>query len=402
MTRSSFHRHDRVRSRALAAVAMTLALGACVVFGGLSGPASASPPTPDGPTAAGYGAGWLARQVSADGSVHDALGAPAAGATLSTAVALASAGVEKATFDRTVVWLRDHVETVVVNVDGDDAPGNLGELMMVAHAAGLDPTSFGGVNLVTRLAATLGLLEPGLYGKSDPTYDGTFRQSFAILGLAAAGSSPAPAAVTWLTGQQCGGSDPTVQGGWQAYRAPAAPCAPPNPELYSGVDTNSTAAASEALDAIGVTPASDALGWLERAQNTTGGWGFVPGVDDDPNSTALVVQAIVAAGESPTGGRWVVGTHSALGALLAFQIGCDGEVANRGAFTFPGGGAGPDALATRQAVWGASLHAFPLGVVTFGATPDPCAPPASTTTTSPVEVPVPSADPVLATPSFTG
>ena len=274
---------------------------------------------------------------------------------------------------------------------------------MVAHAAGVDPTSFGGVNLVTRLGSTLGLHEAGLYGHSDPSYDGAFRQSFAILGLAAVGAAPAPAAVDWLTAQQCGDADLAVQGGWQAYRAPATPCSPPDPELFSGVDTNSTAAASEALDAIDVTPPADALAWLDRAQNPTGGWGFVPGVDDDPNSTALVVQAIVAAGESPSGGRWVEGTHTALGALLAFQIGCDAVAADRGAFTYPGGD-GPNALATEQAVWGASLHAFPLGAVSFGATPDPCAPPAPTTTTrsrGPVAEPA-AAEAVSVTPTFTG
>ncbi len=106
----------------------------------------------------------------------------------------------------------------------------------------------------------------------------------------------------------------------------------------------------------------------------------MPGVPDDPNSTALVVQAIVAAGDSPSGGRWVEGTHTALSALLAFQIGCDAAAADRGAFIFPGGD-GPNALASEQGVWGASLHAFPLGAVSFGATPDPCAPPTSTTTT---------------------
>ena len=285
--------------------------------------------------------------------MHNAQDVPAPGATLATALSLASAGVEQATFDRSVTWLGDHVETVIPNFNDDDDPANLGELIIVAHAAGEDPTSFGGVNLVTRLQATLGLFEPGLYGASDPTFDGAYRQAFALMGLTAAGVAPAPAAVTWLTSQQCVGADLTILGGWQAYRAPQAPCDPPNAEFFSGVDTNSTAAASEALDALDVTPPADALAWLDRAQNTTGGWGFVPGADDDPNSTALVLQAIVAAGESPTAGRWLAGTNTALSALLAFQIGCDAVVANRGAFTYPGEGTGPNALATQQAVWGA-------------------------------------------------
>ena len=385
-----------------AAVAVTLALTAGAL-GLVSGPSAATPPTQDGAVAADYAGHWLAARVTADGSVHDANDHPSPGATLATALALATAGVEQTTFDRTLTWLSGHVESVIVNVNTDDDPGNLGELMIVAHAAGQDPTSFGGVDLVTRLGATLGLFEPGLYGHSDPTYDGAFRQSFALLGLAAAGVTPPPAAVTWLTSQQCVGADLTIQGGWQAYRAPQAACDPPDAQLFSGVDTNSTAAAAEALDALDVIPSADALAWLDRAQNTTGGWGFVPGAADDPNSTALVVQAIVAAGESPSAGRWISGTHTALSALLSFQLGCDAPVADRGAFTYPGGGPTPNALATQQAVWGAAQHAFPLGPITFGATPDPCAPPVPTTTTTQATSPVvPVAEAVAATPAFTG
>ena len=79
------------------------------------------------------------------------------------------------------------------------------------------------------------------------------------------------------------------------------------------------------------------------------------------------MQAIVAAGESPSAGRWIAGTDTALSALLGFQLGCDARSADQGAFTYPGlGRPTPNALATQQAVWGAAQHAFPLGPVTFG------------------------------------
>ncbi len=77
--------------------------------------------------------------MSADGSVHDSLDHPAAGATLATALGLATAGVEQATFERTVTWLQANVETAIVNFNGDDDPANLGELSMIG------PTSPGSI-----------------------------------------------------------------------------------------------------------------------------------------------------------------------------------------------------------------------------------------------------------------
>ncbi len=94
------------------------------------------------------------------------------------------------------------------------------------------------------------------------------------MGLAAAGAAQAPAAVAWLTAQQCLGPDLTVQGGWQAYRPPATACSPPDPETFSGVDTNSTAAASEALDAIDTTPPADAAGLARPGPEPDRGMGL--------------------------------------------------------------------------------------------------------------------------------
>ena len=350
-----------------------LALVAALVAGAVAVPAAgAVPPTTDGPIAARYAAGWLAAKVTADGSVHTTGGDPSPGATLLTALSLAAAGTQQAAFDQTVTWLAGHVDTVTgTGVDAN--PGQVGYLLLVVDAAGLDATSFGGVDLPARLAATLGQYESGLYGKADPTYDGAYRQALAITGLAAVDAPESPAALDWLDSQQCTAADLAVQGGWQAYRAPAAACQAPDPDTFSGVDTNSTAVAFQALVAAGRVPAADALAWLDRAQNATGGWGYLPGLADDPNSTALVLQAIVAGGGSPTAGEWVEGSNTALSALLAFQLGCDAPAADRGAFTYPGTDDAANALATEQGTWGASLHAFPLGAVTFGPAADPCA-----------------------------
>ena len=41
-----------------------------------------------------------------------------------------------------------------ITVDSADGPGQLAALILDAHAMGVDPTNFGGTNLVTRLMAT--------------------------------------------------------------------------------------------------------------------------------------------------------------------------------------------------------------------------------------------------------
>ena len=173
----------------------------------------------------------------------------------------------------------------------------------------------------------------GLYGSQDPTYDGVYRQSLALLALVAAGATPAPAAVTWLTGQQC------PDGGFEAFRAdPKAACAAPSSTTYSGEDSNSTALAVQALVALRQTAAADrGLQWLAVHQSADGGWAYYPdgvaGNASDANSTAVAWSAFTAAGRPlPTSSAG----HAPTEALLALQVGCSGAVADQGAFTYAG------------------------------------------------------------------
>ncbi|MGW0737923.1 prenyltransferase/squalene oxidase repeat-containing protein [Streptomyces sp. NPDC002851] len=136
-----------------------------------------------------------------------------------------------------------------------------------------------------------GPLPSGLYGKKDPTYDGVFRQSYALLAQHTVGVEPAQKAVDWLTGQQCD------SGGFAPFRAdPSEPCDGKTP-----VDSNSTAAAVQALAALGGQNATVKKGvdWLKSVQNQDGGWGYNPGLPSDANSTGIVIGALVAAGEKP-------------------------------------------------------------------------------------------------------
>ncbi|WP_428954982.1 prenyltransferase/squalene oxidase repeat-containing protein [Streptomyces sp. cg35] len=153
----------------------------------------------------------------------------------------------------------------------------------------------------------------GLYGTSDPTYDGVWRQSLALVAQDTVGVKPAQKAVDWLAGQQC------ENGGFAAFRAePGKAC-----DAKTAIDSNSTAAAVQALVAVGgrdgeVTKGVD---WLKKNQNGDGGWGYNPGGASDANSTAVVLGALAAAGQQPADVKSGPG-KSGLDALASLALPC--------------------------------------------------------------------------------
>ena len=168
-------------------------------------------------------------------------------------------------------------------------------------------------------------LPAGLFGSKDPTYDGVWRQSLALLAQDAAGAVPAKKAVDWLVGQQCD------EGGFAAYRADAkADC-----DKKTQVDSNSTAIAVQALAALGGhdEEMSAAVEWLESVQNKDGGWGYMPGGPSDANSTSVVIGALTAADKDPEdvlAGK----KKSPYDALLDLQLGCGRKASEQGAFAY--------------------------------------------------------------------
>lgn len=171
--------------------------------------------------------------------------------------------------------------------------------------------------------------------------------AWAMIGLRALGQAVPPAAVQALKNAQ------KSDGGW-AFGT-----------WSNTSDTNGTAVAIQALIAAGEpltsTAVVRALDYLDGAQNNDGGFPYDPqspwGRASDTNSTAYVVQALIAAGEDPTAGRWKEGNNHPPSYLVGMQL------AN-GAFEWQKN-QGANQLATQQAIPALLYRPFPFAQATL-------------------------------------
>lgn len=309
---------------------------------------SPAPQTLPQKAAAQHAAAWLAGQVNAKGFiVNPSTGKADLGDTALTVLALSSTGTQTATAQRALTYLSGHVHAYV-KVGTTDAPGPLATLILDAKALGQDPTSFAGTNLVQRLLATM--RPNGLFGDQLPTYDGVYRQGLSLAALANAGvtGSQVRPAVRWLKNQQC------ADGGWMSYRKTASiPCPADDPSTFSGPDTNSTALAVEGLTAQGDAPVNDPTSFLQGLETVKAGWGEY-GPPTDPDSTALVIQGLIALKAPVSVAPWVKsGNRDPVSALRSFQLA-------DGAFTYPGTSGRPNLLSTEQAIPALMRKALPF------------------------------------------
>ena len=219
-----------------------------------------------------------------------------------------------------------------------DTVGLQAKVALAVEAAGADPASFGGHNLIAEIFATA--LPSGRFGTAS-----VLDQALALLALRGDGVKLTSGPFTWLADAQC------PDGGWQYDRPHRSTEGPhcfdrSNPKDFSGSDSNTTAYAIMALHSA-VSPARDPFAFLDRLRDEKpghqkGGWGFTWGFrTTDANSTALVLQAYaVAARPLPAGSR---------NALRALQYRC-GAVA----YSWTAGGArtGRDVGATIGAILG--------------------------------------------------
>ena len=354
-------RFDRVLAPAAFGVCALLAVAASAA------PAGAVTPHLPQPVSAQAGATWLAGQFTAQGYIPSPSDPSTAdlSATANSILALASANVDPSVAASGLSYMEQNVDTYVTQ-DGTDGPGQLALLILDAHALGVDPTSFGGTNLVTRLLATEETSggKAGLFGTKAQVQDydaGDYDQGLALAALASIGETTGTAiksADSWLLHQQC------PNGGWTSYESTSNPCNGA-PADYEGPDTNSTSLAIQGLSAqgdLGSSAAASAEAFLVHAQDGDGGWGYEPNTKKapgttDPDSTALVIQAILALGDSPTQSTFTQNANP-VSLLESFQI-ASGD--DEGAFSYPGV-SGPNILATYQAVPAVAGVVFPFNL----------------------------------------
>lgn len=345
---------------------ITAALLGIITALALAVPAAVAGPTDDPDTAAALGGGSVARLVADDGSVEEGISGPVGNAT-QAALGLAASGTGQEAFTRALAYVAANVQEYTGPCDAtteETDPGALGFVLLLADAAGEDPRDFGGEDLVMCLQETRRSSGPdeGLYGESSPNFDGTFRQSIALLALAASEVTPDVTAVQWLQEQQCG------SGGWPSYRPDTTvECGPEGAFDPTAPNTNSTGLAVQALVALSEPWAHEPGPYLQGAQSDDGGFGYDSASATDANSTALVIQAIVALGQDPTVGTWQQDDgDTPLTALLSLQLGCEAAGPDRGAFAYQpdeNGDLQANAYATYQGIWGAARAPLPFGTV---------------------------------------
>ena len=166
--------------------------------------------------------------------------------------------------------------------------------------------------------------------------------AWALLGAAAIQEQVAPQAITGLRGQALAGGSWEWAPGW-------------------GADSNTTALALQVLLARGepltATVIAQGLAYLKSVQNPDGGFAYNLNNGSvgasDANSTAYVVQALMAAGEDVHSAAWQVGGKGPIDYLLSMQQ-ADGSFAWQA-------GSGPNLLATQQVIPALLGRTLPIG-----------------------------------------
>ena len=198
----------------------------------------------------------------------------------------------------------------------------------------------------------LSLAEKGVDPETGWYGKGIYDHALVMLALAAAGEPVPPEAVALLV-------EPQLRDGSWAFDGS---------KVEGAGDTNTTAVVIQALFAAGEGEnemTENALEYLASAQDENGGFPFQPGPTTlpDANSTALAVQAIVAAGQDPASADW----KDAAAALLAFQN-------ESGAFRYQDEPPDDNLFATTQALPAVAGLALPIGGVAGDGSPEDCGP----------------------------
>ena len=278
---------------------------------------------------------YLAAHQAADGSLDSSVG-ETEDFVLGLAAAGYDPGAQRSAAGHTPLdFLAAHVSAATADA------GKISKLIVALVASGSDPRAFAGHDLLTELAAA--------YDPATGRYGGgaTFTQSLAILALVGAAASgflvPAAATDALRAAQDSDGS-------WNYLGTK---------DASAGGDTNSTAIAILALVASGSAPTASALtsavAYLHLQQQPDAGFPYQAGAGatSDPDSDALIIEALGSLRQDPSGAAWAKGAATPWTNLLGLQV------AASGGFRYPGNQA-PDTFTTSQVPQGLLAQPLPF------------------------------------------
>lgn len=300
---------------------------------------------------------YLQTQQNADGGFGSGFSPEStAGSTADALHAIVAAGGDPASFDQDGNTPLSYLAGQAAAVDN---AGDLSKLILAVVAAGENPRAFGGVDSVARLE---GMADS--QGRLMTNNDTFFSHILGVLALASVQRPLPEGAVAAIQDAQ------QEKGAW-AWDGSAG----------TDADTNTTAFAVQALVAAGEpadsTAVTGAMDYYRSIQNADGGWPYQSpssfGTDTDANSTALTIQALIAAGQDRA--AWTTSEDGdPIATLEAFQN-------ESGAFAWQAAVPDDNLLATVQSLPALAGKAFPLATMQVG----PAA--AGPTAAAPADVP---------------
>ena len=289
--------------RTLARLGAYAASATIAVTGTLVAAPSAQAVPLTNPVGVTTGSSWLARQLT-DGVVHNRqYDYDDYGLSIDVGLALDAVGGNDATVQAISTKL-------AANINGYSAPTSATKAGIFALAAGANPSSYGGKNLVSIVSdaiATTSPIQGRLLGNSDEANDfaSTITQAYAVHLLSSASDAKAASATSFLLDQQCPNGG--FRQGFSARSATEQGC---TSAADAGVD--STAIALLQLEELS-SPSSDVTtaiangkAYLTGVQSSDGSWGGGAGTSpSNANSTGLAAWAIGNSAESAKAARWI-------------------------------------------------------------------------------------------------